>query len=70
MISSYDGKAIICLIADHNENNVTLHFPSHDLFHICKKLNKETNQLKQFVSTSKETIPSLEFENKNFLEEI
>lgn len=57
-------------MTNHEEKEVTSHFSYYDLFHIYKKLNKETSKLKHFVFTSKSTTSSLEFENKNLLEEI
>lgn len=70
MDSLDDGEANICLVANHEENVVTSPFSYHYLFRICKKLNKETSKLRQLVSTSRQTISSLEFENRHLLEEV
>lgn len=59
--SSNEEETNIYLMADHEENEVTYYFYYHDLFHICKNLNKEISNLKQHVSISKETIYYLEF---------
>lgn len=39
---SDDEEANICLMAEPEEDEVTLHFSYHDLFHIFQKLNRET----------------------------
>lgn len=51
------------------DDKVTSYFTYDQLFHICKKLNKESSQLKHIVSVSKNNISYLEIENKNLLEQ-
>lgn len=48
---------------DHKDYEVTSHLSYHDLFQICKNLNKEISNLKQIVSNYKETISFIEIEN-------
>lgn len=58
-----------CFMENPEDDELTFHFSYNDLFRKCKKLNKESCNLKHFVSTSKTTISSTEIENKNLLEE-
>lgn len=60
----------ICLMENHQDDDVTSYFSYYDIFRICKKLTKETSKLKQIVSTSNDTISSLELKNKNLEKEI
>lgn len=66
-MDSLNEEAKICLMANHEDNEVTYHFSYHDLFQICKKLNKETSKLEQIFSNSKETTPFFEIENENLI---
>lgn len=52
-MDSSNEEVNICLMANHEDNEVTYHFSYHDLFQICKKLNKETSKLEQIFSNSK-----------------
>lgn len=58
------------LTASYQDDKVISHFSFQDLFHIYKKLIKEMSKLEQIISTSKDTISSLELKNKNILKEI
>lgn len=57
----------ICLMEDHEDNEVISCFSYHDLFRILK-LNKEKSKLRKIVSNSKETISLLKIENQNLME--
>lgn len=46
-----DEELSICLMKDHEEDEVTLYFSYHDLFCICKKLNNEPSKLYIFSNT-------------------
>lgn len=65
-----EDLANIHLKETHQDDEVTSYFSYHDLFCICKKLTKETRKLERNFSTSKDTIYSLEFKNKNIEKEI
>lgn len=55
---------------NHHNDKVTCYFSYQVLFHIFKKITKETSKLEQIVYISKDIISSLEFKNKNLLKEI
>lgn len=70
MESSNKEEEKICLMENHQGNEVTFHLSYQDLFCICKKLTKKMSKLEQIFSTSKDTISFLESKNKNLLKEI
>lgn len=57
-------KENICLMTNHQNNEVTSQFSYHDLFRIYNKLTKETNKLEQIILASKDTILCLKLKNK------
>lgn len=50
MESSDEEEANIHLIVYHEENEITFYFFYHDLFSICKRLNKETKRRLSLLS--------------------
>lgn len=53
MKSSYKEEVNLCLMENHQDDEVTSHFSYQDLFCICSKLTKETTKLKQIISPPK-----------------